>query len=277
MPVSEREVDLDGLSIALIECGEGGEPLLLVHGFTGCKEDFADEVERLGSLGRHVVAPDLRGHGASSKPAAEAAYGLGVFTDDVVALADAIGWERFDLLGHSMGGMVAQLVALGAPDRVGRLVLMDTHHGRLEHVDFALAPLGVELARTKGVEIIQRLLDEAADPADNVAFERVCAERPGYRQWCDSKLRRSSASMYAAMLSAFDSVPDRLDALASLPHPTLVMVGELDRGFVGASRRIAEVMPAAELVVLAGAGHCPQFEAVDAWRGAVDRFLGLDP
>lgn len=271
--VVERSVELDGLVISLLEAGVGGSPLLLVHGFTGCKEDFADEVGRLAGRGFHVVAPDLRGHGSSSKPAAESAYGLARFTEDVVALVDHLGWARFDLLGHSMGGMIAQLLVLDHPERVDRLVLMDTHHGRLEHVDFALVPLGVELARTKGLEVIQQLLDAAADPADNAPYERVCAERPGYREWSEQKMLRSSAAMYAAMLAGFEAAEDRLERLAALRHRTLVMVGEGDRGFVGAAERMADRMSDARLVRFAGAGHCPQFESTEAWRAALDEFL----
>ena len=274
--VIERTIDLDGLHISVLEAGIGGTPLLLVHGFTGCKEDFADEVGRLAEFGHHVVSPDLRGHGRSSKPASESAYGLEVFADDVVALVDALGWSRFDLLGHSMGGMIAQLVVLRHPERIDRLVLMNTHHGRLEHVDFNLIPLGLELARTRGLEVIQRVLDDATDPGDAVAYERACRERPGYREWSEAKMRICASAMYAAMLTGFESAPDRLEALAALDHPTLVMVGELDRGFLAASDRLTAAMPQAALVVLADAGHCPQFESTSAWRAELDAFLSAD-
>src|SRR5207344_1901239 len=62
---------LDGITLSALTGGDGGAPLLLVHGFTGCKEDFVDEVLPLADLGYHAVAPDLRGHGDSDHPAAE--------------------------------------------------------------------------------------------------------------------------------------------------------------------------------------------------------------
>src|SRR5436190_24190959 len=99
------EIDLE-----VAQAGEGGRPLLLVHGFTGAKEDFTDWLEPLAERGWHAVAPDLRGHGTSAHPEKETDYSLSVFVADVVGLADALGWDRFVLLGHPMGGMIAQIV-----------------------------------------------------------------------------------------------------------------------------------------------------------------------
>lgn len=250
---------------------------MLVHGFTGSKEDFVDEVDRLGEFGYHVVAPDLRGHGDSDQPADEAAYSLDAFAADVVALADVMGWDRFDLLGHSMGGMVAQVLVLDRPERVERLVLMDTHHGVLGNLDHEIIAIGIEVARTQGLEVVQQLLAMGQDPLANPAYERVCAERPGYREWSEAKMLRSSASMYAAMLGELIGTADRLDRLAGVRAPTLVMVGELDDPFLGASRRMARTIPGAVYAELEGGGHSPQFEATQRWREELDRFLGPAP
>jgi pimeloyl-ACP methyl ester carboxylesterase len=84
------------------EAGAGGRPLLLVHGFTGAKEDFTDFLDPLAARGWHAVAPDLRGHGASSKPDDEAGYSLAIFAGDLARLVGALGWDGCVLLGHSM-------------------------------------------------------------------------------------------------------------------------------------------------------------------------------
>lgn len=266
-------VEVGDVRMAVLEAGRGGRPLLLVHGFTGCKEDFADEVPRLAELGFHVVAPDLVGHGSSTHHDDESAYSFAGFAADLLALADHLGWDRFDLVGHSMGGMVAQVLVLEHGHRVDRLVLMDTHHGRIEDLDAELVAIGVEVARTQGLEVIQQLLREVQDPTDSPAYERVCAERPGYREWAEAKMLACSPAMYAAMLAAMESAEDRLERLAELSCPTLVVVGELDRSFVAGSERLAATIPGARLAVLPDGGHCPQFEATDAWRAAVDEFL----
>src|SRR3954452_10231452 len=87
---STRGVSVNGLQLAIAEAGEGGRPLLLVHGFTGAKEDFTDFLEPLAELGWHAVAVDNRGHGASDKPAGVDSYSLELFTEDTLALADEL-------------------------------------------------------------------------------------------------------------------------------------------------------------------------------------------
>src|SRR5215469_7910448 len=117
MPFTERDVDLGDVRVSIAEAGAGPRRLLLVHGFTGAKEDFTPWLDQLAELRWHAVAPDLRGHGASSKPAEESAYSFEVLADDVLRLANALGWDRFVLLGHSMGGMIAQFVARSSSAR----------------------------------------------------------------------------------------------------------------------------------------------------------------
>lgn len=269
-----RDVTSSRLRHSVAEAGSG-EPLLLVHGFTGAKEDFADFLDGFADRGWHVVAPDLRGHGASEAPDDEDAYSFETMADDVLALADALGWERFDLLGHSMGGMVAQVLALRAPERLRSLVLMDTGHGPVEGLDPALVALAVEVVRTEGVERLIELMTEmgTAGRTRTPSEERVREERAGYVEFGDRKLRAASPAMYAAMAPRIHASDDRLDALATLDVRTLVVVGEEDEAFLGASERMAEAIPGAVLEVIADAAHSPQFENPDRWWKVVSRFL----
>src|SRR5690606_23412625 len=126
--------------------GRGGHPLVLAHGFTGSKEDFSDWVVPFAEAGFHVIVPDHRGHGDSDKPEGQEAYSLAQFAEDLLALVDTLGFDRFALVGHSMGGMFSQLVALKAPDRLQALVLMDTHHGPLTSIDPNLIELGIAVS-----------------------------------------------------------------------------------------------------------------------------------
>ncbi|MET0902345.1 MAG: alpha/beta fold hydrolase [Acidimicrobiales bacterium] len=97
-----RPVRVGDVTLEIAEAGVAGRPLLLVHGFTGAKEDFQDWFGGLAARGWHVVAPDLRGHGASDHPPRAEDYSL-------------------DLFG--------QVVALHHADRLDGLVLMDTIPG----------------------------------------------------------------------------------------------------------------------------------------------------
>lgn len=258
--------------LAVAESGDGGRPLLLVHGFTGAKEDFAEWLDPLAGLGWHAVAVDLRGHGASAKPADEGDYSLDLFAEDVVAAADGLGWERFALLGHSMGGMVAQLVALSWPERLDALVLMGTGHGSVEGIDPALAAFAVDVVRGGGMAALDELLAGADGPLTTEADRRLRRERPGYEEEGRAKLLACAPAMYASMATRFLDQRDRLDALRGLDVPTLVIVGLEDRTFLEPSVRLADAVPGAELVVIPDAGHSPQFEAPAAFWDAVAAF-----
>ena len=273
MTTTERTVAFGDVELTVFETGVGGRPLLVVHGFYAQASDFAAFFERLAAEGWHVVVPDLRGHGSSGGPDEESAYSLDIFAADVIGVADAVGFDRFVVLGHSMGGMITQLLVLANPDRVAGLILMDTGHGAFD-VDPALVELGVEVARTQGMDAVADVMAAMDDdPLTTDAYRRLVAEDPSQAVRSDRNVRATSAAMFASMLQQIPVAPDRLDALASVSAPTLVVVGEEDLPFLDASRRMAEVIPGARLAVLAGGGHSPQFEAPEAWWAAVSGFL----
>lgn len=266
-------IDLGRIGLSVAETGVGGRPLLTVHGFTGAKEDFGDWFDPLAQEGWHVVAPDLRGHGASDRPGDEAAYSLEVCTDDLLALVDHLGWSDFALLGHSMGGMLAQRLALRVPDRVGALVLMDTSHQGLHQIPSHQVEAAQYVVRNLGTEALGRLLAAGSGPLATAAHERVTAERDGYAEFGARKMRDASAAMYAAVAAQITTFPDHLDDLRTLPMPTLVVVGEQDAPFLEPSQRMVDTIPDARLAVIPDAGHSPQFENPTAWWEAVSGFL----
>lgn len=263
------------IELARLEAGAGGRPLLLVHGFTGAKEDFGDWIGPLAERGWHVVAPDLRGHGKSDHPEKETDYALSIFTADLVDLVDRLGWDRFVLLGHSMGGMIAQHLATStAGARLDGLVLMDTSHGPPEGLDPDLIETGRQIVLDGGMPLLVDILRRTEDgPLSSPADLRVRAERPGYVEWTEQKLLESSPAMWRAMTTEMVTQADRLEQLRALDLPTLVIVGEQDTGFVAASERMAKTIPGAKLAVIPDGGHSPQFEAPDAWWQALTSFL----
>ena len=260
----------DGVGL-VAEVTGAGAPLLLVHGFGGAKEDFADHVERLAEHAT-VVVFDHRGHGASDHPTGTAAYSLERLTADTLGVADHLGFERFRLLGHSMGGMVARRVVLGHPERVDTLVLMDTGAGPPPTLDPATVDLGAEIARTDGMAVLKAVQDEVS-PLGTPAHERLLATRPGYREFGERKWAALSRDMWIALATEIVRQPDQLEALRAVRCPTLVIVGEQDEVFLDASRAMAATIPGATLVVVPDAGHSPQFENPEAWFAAVERFL----
>jgi pimeloyl-ACP methyl ester carboxylesterase len=281
MDSGTRLIPVADVELAVLEAGPvDGRPLLLVHGFTAVKEDFADHLEAFGRLGWRAVAPDLRGHGRSSKPTEAGAYSLRAFSADLLALADAIGWERFTLLGHSMGGMVAQCLAIDAPDRLDALVLMDTSHGALgEQIPPELVELARQVVTDGGMSAFLEVSKTVDDPLSSPAYARLLVERPGHEAYGDAKVLAASPHMWLGMIDELVSPSaDRLSALAaSVRVPTLVVVGEQDTAFRAHADRLAAAIPGAHLVVLPDAGHAPQFESPTAWFAAVSDFLARVP
>jgi len=265
-----RVVTDDGVSLAVEESGAGA-PFLMVHGFTGAKEDFSDHVARFAEHAR-VVTFDHRGHGESDHPTELTAYSLDRLAADTLRVADALGLDRFCLLGHSMGGMVARRLVLAHPDRVEALVLMDTSSGPPDGIDPDLVEAAAEVALIDGMTALRILLDEA-DVLGSEADQRVQATRPGYVEFNARKWAQVSPAAYATLVREIVGQPQQLDAMAQIMCPTLVIVGEQDASFVDDATRIAAVIPNASLVVVPDAGHSPQFENPEPWFDAVDGFV----
>ncbi len=273
--VITRKVQLGDVELAIAEAGTGGRPLVLLHGFTGAKEDFTDWLDALAALGWHAVAPDHRGHGDSSKPAAVEAYSISILAKDCTALVDALGWDGYTLLGHSMGGFVAQRMAFADPARILGLILMDTGHGPVEGLDPAQVSLAATIAVESGMDVLADLMAEIDSPLDTAAHRRLLEDRAGYAQFEDGKLRSTSPYLYASIAQELISCPDSLAGLSGMEPqpPTLVLVGEQDAPFLGSARRMAGALPKSTLAVVPDAGHSPQFENPDAWWQSVSSFL----
>jgi pimeloyl-ACP methyl ester carboxylesterase len=266
-----RVVTDDGVGIEVHEAGSG-PTVLLVHGFGGAKEDFADHVDALAAT-HHVVTFDHRGHGESDSPPEPSDYSFDRMAADTLAVADAVGAERFRLLGHSMGGMIARRVVLGVPERVEALVLMDTSPGPVPGIDGEIVEMGAVIALNEGMAELKRIMDEF-QPMGTPAYERTLIERPGYQEFNDKKWFTLSAVMWATMAREIRDQPDQLADLAAVRCPTLVIVGEQDQPFLRVSKETAATIPGAQLVVVEDAGHSPQFENPAAWFAAVSGFLG---
>lgn len=125
----QARVELGGIALHVVEAGPAdGRPVVLLHGFPEFWWGWRHQVGALASAGFRAVVPDQRGYGGSDTPDAVAAYRLGTLGADVVALADALGLGRFDLVGHDWGGIVAWWVAARHPGRVRRLAILNAPH-----------------------------------------------------------------------------------------------------------------------------------------------------
>lgn len=105
-----------------------GRPVLLLHGFPQSALAWKHYVAELGDRGFHAVAPDARGYSPGVRPQQPEAYGMSDLVGDVLAIADALEWDRFDLVGHDWGGAVAWYTAAGHPERLRTLTVVSTPH-----------------------------------------------------------------------------------------------------------------------------------------------------
>ena len=120
---------VNGVTLHVVEAGDAGAPLLvLLHGFPEFWWAWRHQITPLAEAGYHVVVPDMRGYNTSDAPQEVLAYTIDILTADVIALADAYGADRFDLVAHDWGAVIGWWVAAKHPDRLKRVVLMDGPH-----------------------------------------------------------------------------------------------------------------------------------------------------
>jgi pimeloyl-ACP methyl ester carboxylesterase len=122
---TERLVDTNGVQLRVIEAGDRGAPVIvLAHGFPELAYSWRHQIPALADAGYHVVAPDQRGYGGSSKPDAVEEYDIAALTGDIVGLLDEVGAERAVIVGHDWGATVAWTAPLLHPDRFAGVVGM---------------------------------------------------------------------------------------------------------------------------------------------------------
>ena len=254
MDIHTDHVTADGLRIHYARAGTPSElaPVVLVHGFLSSHHGFR---RILGPLAAHreVFAPDLPGFGASEQPdPGDAPYDRAFFARSVLAFADAIGLSRFVLVGHSMGGAIAQEVALAAPDRVERLVLVNSLG--------TAAPLSARLA---DIPVLGPLLF-------GLFFMVVQLLAAITRSAPVSCARRVAL---ATLQRTIVPVARAAERLRGLRVPTSLVWGERDGVFpVRLARRLQRLIPGAVLHLIPRAGHFP---AEQAPRQLLERLLRL--
>jgi pimeloyl-ACP methyl ester carboxylesterase len=268
-----KVVTVNGVELAWDQSGPGdGVPLVLCHGFTGGAIDFSLQIPTLSS-GRRVIALDQRGHGRSTKTGDVASYTIEQFASDLTGFLEAVGGGPVDLLGHSMGGIVAMTAVLARPDLVRSLVLMDTSAWSFLPSDAAVRKLvhnfmekfdparGVPSRMSAGPE---DALIEAATPED-------------WRAERDRLYRGMDAYAFKALGSALmaDGVGSLRDSLGSITCPVTVMVGEHDHPLVEQAAELAAAVAHGRLSVIPGGYHSPQLTHPDGWRAALEEHLAL--
>jgi pimeloyl-ACP methyl ester carboxylesterase len=274
--MSARFAQVNGVRLAYEDHGEDDRPFVLLHGFTGSRDDFREHVPALARLGRTILY-DHRGHGEATSTGDAATYTFEQLVDDLRALLDGLGVRRCDLLGHSMGGMVALRFALEHPERIASLALMDTAARAPDGMPRAAFAAGGSIARSDGMATLAKLLRGRAldDPKRPLASRRVEAEMGAEVYW-ERQRRRIEAmdpEAFAALgLSLVDQEP-LTHRLGEILSPTTVIVGDEDLPFLAPADEMVRGIRGARLVTIPNAAHSPQLENPAAWFAAVEEHL----
>ena len=254
-------VTVEAGTLRFLRTGEGGEPLVLLHGFGGDLNTWLFNVEALAA-DRAVYALDLPGHGGSTKQVGDGE--LGFLVAALRGFLDSQGIERAHLAGHSMGGLVAAALAIEDPGRVLSLTLVDSAGlGAEINLDY-IEGFVVASGRRELKPVLQRLF---ADP-DLVT-----------RQMIDDVLKYKRLD---GVQEALRALADRLfadgrqqpvltDELRSFRSPMLVIWGNQDQVIPVDHANAAPEN--AETKVLPGAGHSPHMEAAGDFNRTLEGFL----
>ena len=162
--IDRLEIEAGGFTFTGRAAGpHEGRRVLLLHGFPQTSWAWRDELWALGRAGYRAIAPDLRGYCCGARPTEVGDYATGHLVGDVLALADSMEMETFDLVGHDWGGMIAWLVASHHPTRLRTLsVVSPPHPSALQHAllggDAAQAARGDAMASFASPEVPERLL-----------------------------------------------------------------------------------------------------------------------
>jgi len=241
----------------------GHPPLLVVHGLFGSGRNWSSIARRL-ALHRQVVTVDLRNHGESPRsPVHDYRAMAGDLSETIARHAG-----RMDVLGHSMGGKAAMVLALTEPDRVARLIVADIapvayDHDQMQYVD---AMRGLDLAGvTRRAQADAALAERVPEAAVRAFLLQSLAIESGRADW---RLNLD------ALAGEMPKILDFPQVEARFAGPTLFLTGASSDYVRPAYReRILALFPAAEHVGLPGAGHWLHADAPNAFVAAVEGFL----
>jgi pimeloyl-ACP methyl ester carboxylesterase len=245
---------------------------VLVHGYTGSRDDFREHVPELARLGR-TIALDQRGHGGTTNSGRAADYTWDGLVADLLGAFDALGIERADLLGHSLGGMVTLRFTLAHPERVASLILMDTSPRPLptRFNEEARAAL-LERARTEGMPALVKTLREWGARMPTPPSMLRARERMGEDVFWERIERKLLAMDPVAWDQLARTIADHgsaVDRLGEIRCPTLVLVGAEDAPFLAPSDELERGIAGAQRVTIPDAAHSPQLENPARWFEAI--------
>jgi 3-oxoadipate enol-lactonase len=259
--------DVDGVRINVLDEGEG-QAILFLHGLGGCWRDWEPQLESLRDRFR-VVVVEHRGHGRSDR--VPGPYSIEQFAADALGACRDSGIDHAYVVGLSMGGMVAQRLALSAPSFVDALVLCDTA-SHMEASGVEARRHAADLVRTQGFDALRA----GARPWFGWSAVTM-AERPWVARNNQRDGEGNDPECWAWSLEALIGHDTRAE-LGHIEAPVLLVWGAEDTIVpVSFAEPLADALGGAPLVVLDAAGHVCNLEQPDAFDRAITRFFAAHP
>lgn len=252
-----------------VETHGSGDPLLLLHGFSGSGANWAGQVE---AFAPHftVITVDLPGHGQTDSPADSSRYTFEFAAADLIAILDSLGFASVHLLGYSMGGRLALYTALTYPMRINRLVLESASPG--------LKTAAEREARTASDEALARRIETEGISAFAdywTSLPLFATQPPEVRQRLHGQRLHNNPLGLANSLRGMGTgaQPSLWERLGELSMPTLLLCGALDTKFAAINAEMHALIPQSKLVTVSGAGHTIHAEQPAYFAAEVLRFL----
>jgi pimeloyl-ACP methyl ester carboxylesterase len=261
MDCREISAKLRAMAGSYVKVGTGDHHVIALHGWFGSALGWGSLPDYLNTELFSYVFPDLRGYGSRRGEAGE--FTMAEAAADAIELADALGWDRFSLVGHSMSGVAVQHVLLQAPRRVRRLI--------------GVAPVpasGLPLGESEW----SLYSSAAASPASRAM---IVNHSTGGRltfafidQVVQHSLENADETVVGAYLESWANA-DILSRVKGNEVPVKVITGECDPTQPAEFMEQAwlQVYPNSELEVLRGTGHYPMFETPIALAASIEEFL----
>jgi 3-oxoadipate enol-lactonase len=256
-----KTATINGIEMAYRDQG-AGQPILFVHAFPLHSASWDGQIAALSPHHR-VIAPDLRGLGASARGSGAAS--LDQHADDLAALLEHLGIANATVAGLSMGGYISFALWRRHRDRIAALILADTRAG----ADSAEGKQGREknaqLAETQGPSAI----------ADQMLPKLLAASAPAaLRDQVRGIIESNDRAGIAAALRAMAARPDSTPLLATIDVPTLVIVGADDALTPPVeSQAMFNAIPGCRIAEIPGAGHLSNLETPEAFNAQITEFL----
>jgi 2-succinyl-6-hydroxy-2,4-cyclohexadiene-1-carboxylate synthase len=264
-------IAVNGISLYVRMVGKG-DPLVLLHGFTGSSRSWLPHVAEFKSH-NFCISVDLLGHGGSDVPADPARYRMDKQIDDLLDVFDALGLGRVNLLGYSMGGRVALSFAVAHPERVRSLIIESASPGIADPAQRRERIRGDEvLAESIENEGLQKFVEHWESlPIFATQNALPPALRDEIRQ---QRLGNSPRGLINSLRGLGTGVqPSMWEKLHRLTMPVLLVVGEFDQKYTSIALRMASKIAKVKVAIIEGAGHTVHLEKPATFNRVVLSFL----